>query len=277
MKGLLLMSWMACGGGPDPARRYAEAAALAPSDPDAALAICQDLPASMVDECQSLTAHAAAPHRPAWSAARCAELRSPFWQDECWFLLAEAQAAGAGGGTPESAARTCDQAGRFQDNCFDHIWRAHASRLLLTLDPAEAAEAYGPAEAWDAAAPGGQAQGAGQHSGRFWQKFYDAPLHDPALPPLDPAWCDSMAPAQARRCKQALPAAFRHTLVRLTREQATQGRALDRGQACDPQQPLSARTQAAFDLRYVAHPELDEIAGRELGRLCAAAGGPPPR
>ena len=86
-----------------------------------------------------------------------------------------------------------------------------------------------------------------------------------------------MAEAEARRCKQALPAAFRHTLVRLAREQATQGRAPDRLQACDPQKPVRERTRAAFGLRYVAHPELDEIAGRELERLCASGPGPPPR
>lgn len=257
----LLLLLTACATEADPAVAYVEAARRAPTDPAGAAATCRTLTGEVRAECLTLTAHAAAPGDPAAAGALCAEVAAPFWQDECWFLVAEASAPAVGGAR---AVQTCAQAGRFRGNCLDHVWRAHATSLLASQPPEDAAAAFAPALAW---AEGLVDQKPGQLRGRFWQKFYDAPLHDPSLPALDLAWCDRMEGEPAARCGALLPAAFRHTLVRLDREQAMQGGPA-RPAACDAALPLPDRVKAAYDVRYVAHPTLDALAQRQLAARC---------
>ena len=257
------LAWgvVACSPELDPARDYVEAARLAPSDPGGAAALCDAQDEPLRSECLTLTAHAAAATDPDAGGALCDRTAPGFWQDECWFLVAEASVPHQGGA---AAVERCDRAGRFVGNCLDHVWRAHARSLLVTLAPADAAQAYAPALAW---AEGRVDQKPGQLRGRFWQKFYDAPLHHTELPPLDPGWCDAMSGEPADRCPTLLPAAFRHTLVRLDREQAVQGRPADPA-ACDPRAALPARVRAAYAVTYVAHPSLDALAERQLAARC---------
>jgi hypothetical protein len=252
---------VACAPQLDPARAYVEAARLAPTDPAGAAALCDDQLEPVRSECLTLTAHAAAATDPDQGGALCERTEPGFWQDECWFLVAEASVPHHGGA---AAVERCDRAGRFVGNCLDHVWRAHARALLATRAPADAADAYGPALAW---ADGRVDQKPGQLRGRFWQKFYDAPLHHPELPALDLGWCAAMAGEPGDRCSALLPAAFRHTLVRLDREQAMQGRPADPA-ACDPDAALSDRVQAAYAVTYVAHPSLDALAERQLAARC---------
>lgn len=257
----LAASLTACAPAPDPARAYVEAARLAPTDPAASAALCDRQQEPLRSECLTLTAHAAAAADPEAGAKLCARAAPGFWQDECWFLVAEASVPLRGAA---AAVETCDHAGRFVGNCLDHVWRAHARDLLSTHPPAAAAAAYAPALAW---AEGRVQQKPGHLRGRFWQKFYDAPLHHPELPHLDLGWCADMTDELADRCATLLPAAFRHTLVRIDREQAMQRRPSDPA-SCDPTAALSARVQAAYALDYVAHPALDALAERQLAARC---------
>lgn len=255
---------MGCAPSGSPAERYAEAARLGPTDPAAAGRLCRSLDLPLADECRTLTAHAAAAAFPERAEALCEAVESPFWRGECWFLVAEELVPVLGGA---SAATRCAHAGSFRGNCLDHVWRAHASSLLADAPFPDALQAYAPARAW---ADGLLSQPDTAITQRFWQPFYDAPLHDPALPLLDLANCDTVGD-HAVDCQRRLPAAFRHTLSRLARERAVQGVPVDLALACSASAGLPARTEAAFGVRYAPSPPLDALAARALAAQC---GGP---
>lgn len=264
MTELVLTVLLGCTNPPSQARLYVDAAALAESDPAAAADACQALGPELSDECLSFAARAAADSSPQQAGAICGEIGPTVWADECWFLVAEAQVALDGG---EAAATTCAKAGRFAANCLDHVRRAHASHLLSTLPPAEAAARYAEALAWadvQTVTVTGGARG-----GRFWQSFYDAPLHDPSLPALDSGWCATMTGDLATTCQRSAPDTLRHTLVRLERERRTQGQPIDPAVLC-ADGPAAAQVQAAFDLGWASGESLDEVAERYRSSRCSA-------
>ncbi len=251
----------ACQGALPPAELYTTAARHAADDPAAAAAACAQLPVHLADECRTLSAHAAAPAHPADAEALCDAVGDSFWKGECWFLVAEALVPTLGA---EAASARCAQAGTFRGNCMDHVWRAHAVSLLASQDFAAAHAAYRPAQQW---ADGLLSQPEAAVTHRFWQSFYDAPLHDSALPPLDLAACATLqdeAPACARR----LSAAFRHTLARVARERDLQHGGLDLAAACSRDRSLPERVEGAYGIRYVSSEGLDALATRALGAVC---------
>lgn len=259
----LLLGLLGCGerGGQAPARAYAEASALAVSDPVAAAARCDLAAPAVRAECRVLTAHAVAQADPAAAAAICQGTEPGPWQDECGFLVAEARAAKEGSA---AAIGACDAAGRFVDHCLDHLWRAHATALLRAGGPGEAATTYAAARAW----ADGRLNGAKQElDGRFWMAFYDAPLHDDGLPPLDETWCAQMEGDVAAACAAWLAPTLWKTLVRLERERQAQGQGFDRGRLCGGG-AAGAAAQAAFGLRWVDGPALDAVAQRFVGARC---------
>ena len=251
----------ACRPAPSPAALYTEAAKQASVDPLAAGAACARLDASLADECRTLSAHAAAPNHPTEAEALCAAVESPFWRGECWFLVAEALVPTLGGA---DAAARCAEAGSFRGNCLDHVWRAHAVHLLSSQAFSAAHSAYRPARQW---ADGLLSQPDSAVTQRFWQSFYDAPLHDPTLPPLDLAACATLVEGQPE-CARRLPAAFRHTLSRVARERALQHGGLDLAAACSPNRSLAERIEGAYGVRYVPSEGLDALATRALGAVC---------
>lgn len=259
---LLLALALGCGGGSEaPARAYAQASALAASDPAAAAARCDLAAPAVRAECRVLTAHAVAASDPAAAALICQGTEPGPWQDECGFLVAEARAARDGAA---AAIGDCDAAGRFVDHCLDHLWRAHATALLRAGAPGDAATTYANARSW----ADGRLKGAKQElDGRFWMAFYDAPLHDGALPALDESWCASMEGAVAASCTAHLAATLWKTLVRLERERQAQGQGFDRARLCGGG-AAGAAAQAAFGLRWVDGPALDAVAQRFVGARC---------
>lgn len=252
---------VACQSAPPAALLYTDAALLAAEHPSAAAAACGRLEPTLADECRTLSAHAAAPTQTSEAEAMCAAVESPFWRGECWFLVAEAVVPTLGGA---EAARRCEQAGSFRGNCLDHVWRAHAIELLAIGDFPTAHSAYLPARRW---ADGLLSQPDRAVTQRFWQAFYDAPLHAPDLPPLDLAACATLADGQAD-CERYLPGAFRHTLSRLAREQTLRHGELDLQDACSPASGVAERVQAAYGIRYVPSNALDALAARALAGVC---------
>lgn len=106
-----------CGSEPAPSRTEdlrTYAALAGSSDPSACSGIRDD---SLRGECTSMAAAALAARDPAAAEAACAAMTAGFWQDECWFLVADA--AGSRGA---DVARRCGEAGRLRNQCLAHAF-----------------------------------------------------------------------------------------------------------------------------------------------------------
>ncbi len=254
---------------PHPAEVLVQSVQQADLDPGAAARACQGLPPKAAGECGALLAGQVALKDREAAAALCGELEDPLWQDECWFLVAEATAAAEG---PDRAVDACGRAGRFARNCLAHLWldaatRAHAAH---GQDPPAAWAAYQPTAAWTV--PDADARAlASKHRGTFFDARFN-PTGDPmASPAIDVGWCGDFEGPLVRSCRQAATESLQRQLNRAA------GAGVDRGVLCGTG-PLAERVAQATGVRWVPDDALDARATTLISRACApvAPGAPGP-
>jgi hypothetical protein len=134
-------------------------------------------------------------------AAACPSVPSGLWQEECWFVAAEATNRR---GDVTGAAELCGRAGRFRLDCAQHLWQTPVHRLIHTAGAAGFATALPEAEAlYSAWAPvvGEDTD----FSDRFWAKFFGNGFEGQGLP-ITARWCEPLPPQRRAGCETAAAA-----------------------------------------------------------------------
>jgi hypothetical protein len=130
---------------------------------------------------------------------RCAELEG-VWRDECFFLAAEQVRRRRS--DPQAAGRLCAQAGRFGNDCGQHLWQTPvaqiAGRHARSLDLEGALKQATPVYCeWDPVLGEGT-----DFRSRFWSKLYGGILERHAE--VDLGHCDRLEDeAHALACTEA--------------------------------------------------------------------------
>ncbi len=254
---------------PHPGEALVASVQQAHRDPAAAAAACRGLPPKAAGECLALLAGQVAPDDRQTAITLCEGTDDPLWQDECWFLVAEAIAAADG---PGAAVETCGRAGRFARNCLGHLWldaaaRAHGAHPAA---PQAAWEAYAPTGAWTV--PGAEPDAlARRHQGTFFDARFNPTGAGGEAPPIDASWCAIFEGARVRSCRQAATESLQRQLNRAA------GAGVDLAVLCS-EEPLAERVTAATGVRWLPDPALDQRAATLIERSCApvAPGAPGP-
>ena len=124
--------------------------------------------AELRGECQLYAAFTVGSQRGDELAARCAEVDEGVWRDECHFLGAEHQRRRRDRG---GAAALCAEAGRFSDDCGQHLWQTPVKVVvdqhLRSMDLAAALEDAAPIYCeWIERLPTSDIES------RFWRKLF---------------------------------------------------------------------------------------------------------
>jgi len=272
---LTVLLILGCATAPEPLPdvfAYAEAARIAPEDPERAADLCELVGGEAGQECLALTAAEVAMRDLALASSLCERIPDGVWQDEGAFLVADAAVRT---GHIDDAGIHCASAGRFADNCLMHVWKRHAAGCLdggvVRLDVAS--DCHLPALAW---ATGVLTVDDALES-RFWDVFFDASTgaHGGRPATIDMSRCGELADETLReRCDNVMPFTLQRALNRAGRKPSEEG-AVDRDILCDEEGgELVDRIHRATGITYLPHERLDAIAARQATRLC---GGGPPR
>lgn len=211
--------------------------------PEPGLAACADLARSdLRADCADhvVTLEAARPGgRP---EALCPRLEAGPYQDECWFLAAEAHGRR---GQDASAAQLCKKAGAYKEDCAQHLWQTAVHDLIHKAGPRAMIDQLPRAQKlyahWERYL-GGETE----LQARFWARYFQNAFE--GLGVIDLRWCPEVpAPALAQACEAAAIELFAQRLMP----------ALDAAQVglCDPAQSaeaLTARVRCEPDARLTA-------------------------
>ena len=247
---------------PHPGEVLVLSAQQAHSSPKAAAQACRQLPPKAAGECEALLAGQVALEDLSTATELCEAIEDPLWQDECWFLIAEATAASKG---PAAAVAACGKAGRFDRNCLAHLWLDAATRAHASHDgqPLAAWEAYAPTSEWTLPQADAQAL-AKRHTSTFFDARFNPTGAGTQPPPIDAGWCEVFQGSLARACRQAATESLQRQLNRAA------GAGVDRDRLCG-EGPLAERVAAATGVRWVSDEALDRRASALVERSCAPA------
>lgn len=228
--------------------------------PDDALARCQRIrERSLRGDCSLVAAS-----RAAQPVAHCPQVPAGVWQEECWFIAAEAvNRLGEVG----QAAELCQRAGRFRLDCAQHLWQTPVHRLIHSRGAAGFSAALPEATALhDAWAPVLAAQS--DFEGRFWAKFFGNGFEGQGLP-ITTRWCAPLPATHHAACRGAA-AAF------LARELGPAVEHPDRLLAfCQLSSPGVAAVRRWIDAE--PDPMLDSVVAERQVDICTNAPGAPGR
>ena len=130
--------------------------------------------------------------------ALCGQVPAGVWQEECWFVAAEAINRR---GDAEGAARLCLRAGRFSLDCAQHLWQTPVHRLIHDRGAAAFVDLLPDAQAlYSAWAP--LMVERTDFAERFWAKFYGNGFEGQGTP-VDLGWCAELPAEHRRRCRAA--------------------------------------------------------------------------
>lgn len=131
-------------------------------------------------------------------AAACPDLPAGVWQEECWFVAAEAINRQ---GDALGAAALCQKAGRFRLDCAQHLWQTPVHQLIHARGAQGFAEAMPQAEALYAAwAP--VVAGQSDFEQRFWAKFFGNGFEGQGTP-ISARWCEPVPEPRRAACLSA--------------------------------------------------------------------------
>ncbi len=196
---------------------------------------------------------------------RCEQLDG-IWRDECFFLAAEQLRRSRA--DPRAAGALCARAGRFGDDCGQHLWQTPvaqiAGRHARSLDLAGALEQATPVYCeWEPVLGEGT-----DFRSRFWSKLYGGVLerHDE----VDLGHCDRLSdPAHVEACLGA---------ARLLYLRRLHGYITLEPEFLCEQDPLTVEAVSGIaNLAAVPHPDLQELLERQHDWACVEReGGIPP-
>lgn len=195
---LLCFALIACGR-EEPSDAVTYSAVLADRDrpPDEALAACRTL----VDPALQGDCALVAASRSEQPGVHCPQVPLGVWQEECWFIAAEAVNRL---GEAEQAATLCQRAGRFRLDCAQHLWQTPVHQLIHSRGAAGFLEALPEAAALhDAWAPVLAAQS--DFESRFWAKFFGNGFEGQGLP-ITTRWCIPLPRTHQAACRNAAAA-----------------------------------------------------------------------
>lgn len=190
----------------------------------------------------------------------CGEVEAGPWRDECYFVAAEAHRKR---GREQSAAWLCGQAGRFVDDCGQHLWQTAVYSLVHNNGP----------DGISAALPRARQLYArwlpllGETTDfkvRFWERYYQNGFE--GLGTLDLRWCDRLDLEEDRsRCVAAAVKLYDREL----------GPGIQRGRV-----NLCAQSLTSGELQDWVHavpdPRFDAAVDRRRVELCGGDTTPPP-
>lgn len=111
---------------PDPVPNHmllVQALSEAPLDSARAVAICNRISdTSTVDYCLASVVDLS--DEPTVADLACPQVEDTLWQNECYFMAAEAAIRV---GSESSVPKWCEAAGQFRDRCLIHLWRSGAA------------------------------------------------------------------------------------------------------------------------------------------------------
>ena len=187
----------------------------------------------------------------------CPQVPAGVWRDECWFQEAERRRAR---GQDQSAARLCLKAGRFRDDCAQHLWQTAVHNLIAQAGPAAFAERLPRGQAiYDEWAP--HLASGTDFEDRFWEKYYQNGFEGQGG--VDLEHCMPLPEAHQARCRAAGAAYFSRELAPRV-DQAGASAAF-----CALDSPDAAAVGAWFPNR--AEPLLDEVVVRRHQEVCGEA------
>ena len=197
-------------------------------------------------------------------AAVCPDVPAGVWQEECFFVAAEAVNRA---GDNRAAAALCGQAGRFQLDCAQHLWQTPVHQLIHSRGAAGFADALPQAELLYAAwSPVLAAQS--DFEERFWAKFFGNGFEGQGGP-ISAAWCDPL-PAQHQ------PACVAAAAAHLSRELGPAVEVPERLMIfCEHAEPGIAEVSAW--LPSEPSPALDAAVAARQRDICTNAPGAPGR
>lgn len=188
--------WMlGCGAEPVPDAEVYRAVLSDRDGPvDAALRQCLSIQdAALKGDCALSVAGRAQP-----PGSACPDVPAGLWREECWFVAAE-MVNRAGDST--RAVSFCQSAGRFQNDCAQHLWQTPVHRLIHQRGAAGFATALPQAEALYAAWAPLLAQDTDFES-RFWLRFFGNGFEGQG-PPITLEWCTPLPQQHHDSCHRA--------------------------------------------------------------------------
>jgi len=190
----------------------------------------------------------------------CLQVPEGVWRDECWFQEAERRRAR---GQDQSAARICLMAGRFRDDCAQHLWQTAVHSLISKAGPSAFAERLPRGRAiYEEWAP--HLAAGTDFEDRFWEKYYQNGFEGQGGVDLD--HCKPLPEGHRARCRVAGAAYFSRELAPRV-DQAGAG-----AEFCALESPDA--TAVGVWLPNRAEPLLDEVVSRRHGEVCGAAAEP---
>ncbi len=243
---------------------YAQLVALDAPDPARDLPRCRALShADSVGDCELVIARNAATSAGVSPTTWCNEISSEAWRDECWFLGAEDLLRS---NQLQPAATACLTAGRFRDECAQHLWQRELRNVAgrpgqvdVVGSVPRATKVY---QKWSA-----KLGAETDLEVRLWRRYYELGFERSAQ--LDAGMCAALEPVDRARCEQSIAWLLARRLMDRSH------RPEDHRRLCAAPATVEGLDAVLPGLNATAHPALEPVVTETVPRICAQGDGTP--